>query len=85
MQRLREKMIPKKYFFVFCAIFLTLVSVLGLGAWLTQIEIESRTAAEQDGDPARESDTAPATPTVRRLADPPPSPAPPPAASTDGL
>ncbi len=79
-------MIPKKYFFVFCAIFLTLVSVLGLGAWLTQVEIESRTAAEQDedGDPARASDTAPATPTVRRLADPPRSPAPSPAASTDG-
>ena len=67
-------MIPKKYFFVFCAIFLTLVSVLGLGAWLTQVEIESRTAADQAGDPARESDSAPAAPTIRRLADPPPSP-----------
>ena len=57
-------MAPKKYFFVFCAIFLTLVSLLGLGAWLTQEEIESRTAAERDGDSSREP--------VRRLADPPP-------------
>ncbi len=77
-------MAPKKYFFVFCAIFLTLVSLLGLGAWLTQVEIESHTAAEQDDDPARESDAAPPALTIRRLADPPPLPDLSPAAPTDG-
>ena len=75
-------MAPKKYFLVFCVIFLTLVSLLGLGAWLTRVEIESRTAAEQDDEGSRESDAAAAT--IRRLADPPPSPAPAPAAPTDG-
>ena len=77
-------MAPKKHFFVFCAIFLTFVSVLGLGAWLTQLEIESRAAAEQDDDPSRESDAAPAGRTIRRLADPPPLPDLSPAAPTDG-
>ena len=76
-------MAPKKYFFVFCAIFLMLVSLLGLGAWLTQVEIESRTAAEQD-DPARESDAAPPALTIRRLANPSPLPDPSPAPPTDG-
>ena len=83
MQQLREKMAPKKYFFVFCAIFLMLVSLLGLGAWLTQVEIESRAAAEQD-DPTRESDAAPPALTIRRLANPPPLPDPSPAPPTDG-
>ena len=71
-------MAPKKYFFVFCTIFLMLALLLGLGAWLTQVEIEGRTAAEQDAeqdhDPSRESDATPVAPTIRRLADPPPVP-----------
>ena len=77
-------MAPKKHFFVFCTIFLTLVLLLGLGAWHTRVEIESRSAAEQDDDPSRESDAARAAPTIRRLANPPSSPDSSPAAPADG-
>ncbi len=65
--RKSREMVPKRHFLVFCAIFLTVVLLLGLGAWHTRAEIERR------GAPGRLDDPSPASaPANQRLANPPP-------------
>lgn len=60
-------MVPKKHFLVFCAIFLTVALLLGIGAWRTRAEVESRVAPGEAGGPTPEGG-----PAIRRAADPPP-------------
>lgn len=62
-----ENMAPKKHFLVFCAIFLTVALLLGLGAWHARTEIESRDASERQDAPAESEREPPAT---QRFANP---------------
>ena len=66
--RKSREMVPKSHFLVFCAIFLTVVLLLGLGAWHTRAEIERRGAPGRLDDPSPASAATPA----QRLANPPP-------------
>lgn len=68
-------MARKKYFFVFCAIFVALALVLAWGAWRKHAEIEARGGAERsDREPPRGLEAErPGAGTLERLSDPPPS------------
>ena len=70
-----ETMALKKHFLVFCASFLTVALLLGLGAWHTRTEIETRNASEPETPPV-ESGPAREPPEVQRFANPRPSAAP---------